>query len=182
MGDPEELFQELQRLQDENFALSGRISEFRRARASSQAGEVPAEDVQARIEQTKQEIDRAEQEKIELKRDLARLIETEEQLQAQIREGDAEVTGTLLPRLTAELQQTDEFYSSLLAELGAASPEKLDVLRALISEVREKRNATMVDRREYQNINRLIQYELTRVGVAAKGDPGATRRGQSTLV
>jgi hypothetical protein len=168
---PQKLFDQLQRLQIENASLYERIAMLKQQRSESDAplDESLQASYAAEIAGYKSQLIVEERETGELKRELARLIKVQEEMQRRIESDNATITGMMLPQLRYEEQQTEQFYNSLLAKCANTPGIDVVALKALVEAVQAKRRTVAEETEANQKVIRLIRFNQAQLkGVEAK--------------
>ena len=156
----EEIMQQLQELQIENAALHDRISILKQQRSQYDASADAADpdSCAAEIQAAKLQLDSEDQQTLALKRQLAKLIERQEQIQREIEEENSQLSRVAIPALRREEDETTRFYDDLLSKFEASKGTDTARLRDLVRTVEAKRKAVAAELDEHQKIMRLIRY------------------------
>jgi hypothetical protein len=157
----DEVLARLQDLQLENSKLHSKLSLLKENGASP---ELPVDAVrQASIDQEirelKERIGMEEQETVELRRELTRLINEQEDLQLKIQEDNALIATKLLAELGNEESQTAEFYRSVLNHCHGIPKNEYELLSRLMDVVQKKRKVVAEEIEQNQKVMRLIRFQ-----------------------
>ena len=173
----EEIMQQLQELQIENAALHDRISLLKQQRTQydASADTTDPDSCAAEIQAAKLQLDNEDQQTLSLKRQLAKLIERQEQIQREIEEENSQLSRVAMPALHREEDETTRFYDDLLSKFEASKGTDTARLRDLVRTVEAKRKAVAAELDEHQKIMRLIRYNKAQTAPTAPTSPAPTQ-------
>jgi hypothetical protein len=116
------------------------------------------------IAETKERIAIEEQEIVDLKRELGKLIREQEELQIRSQEDSGIIAATLVQALEHEEEEIQKFYSLVLGHCEGIPKKEFELLASLIYVVQNKRKVVADETEQNQRILRLIRFHKTNRG------------------
>lgn len=178
-SEKDQIFAQLQQIQTENAKLHELISKrkaerkFQNEDVSETVDTDQSQDYAAQIEQIKQQLNTNEAELTEMKKELAQLMKTQDEIQYEIDEQNNQVYQYLIPKLKEEEQQTIAFYDNLIAQCSQYEEIDIKSLESLVKTVQDKRNSVNEKQEQHEKILRLILFNKSQTNHESQEEANA---------